>query len=79
LAKEEKEREMGDRIITVKLADQTGSLSLLRRNLDKFSKTLRDLESEGYRLKACQPFSIVMRDDPERPKEETPPEYWDPR
>ena len=70
---------MGDRIITVKLADQTGSLSLLRRNLDKFSKTLRDLESEGYRLKACQPFSIVMRDDPERPKEETPMEYWRPR
>lgn len=69
---------MGDRIMTVKLADHPGSLSVLRKNLDEFSKTLKHLESEGYSLKACQPFSIVMKDDPERPKEETLPEYWRP-
>lgn len=70
---------MGDRIITVKLAQNADSLSLLRENLNKFSRTLENLEEEGYELKACQPFSIVMRDRPERRKEEVPPEYWQPQ
>jgi len=70
---------MGDRIITVRLADNADSLSLLRENLARFSKTLEDLEGQGYVLKTCQPFSIVMKDCPERPKEEVPPGYWRPQ
>lgn len=74
-----KRGEMGDRIITVRLADNADSLALLRDNLTRFSKTLEDLEHQGYVLKTCQPFSIVMKDSPERPKEEVPPEYWRPQ